>query len=88
MKSSNLLANFLKSSQLLGLRKTRVFNNLLCIYPWFRHNLILYHSVFNCHHSQRHLSLLFQISGGASDDFAKAKALIPYAVTLELPPDK
>ena len=33
MKSSNLLANFLKSSWLLGLSKTRVFNNLLCIYP-------------------------------------------------------
>ena len=33
MKFSNLLANFLKSSQLLGLLKTRVFNNLLCIYP-------------------------------------------------------
>merc|ERR1712141_766794 len=26
-------------------------------------------------------------AGGASDDFAKAKAYIPYAVTLELPPD-
>ena len=28
------------------------------------------------------------ITGGASDDFAKARAMVPYAVTVELPPDK
>jgi len=27
-------------------------------------------------------------AGGASDDFAKAQAFIPYSVTVELPPDK
>jgi len=30
----------------------------------------------------------FYPAGGASDDFAKARARVPYAVTLELPPDK
>ena len=32
-------------------------------------------------------SLIFS-PGGASDDFAKARAHIPYAVTIELPGDK
>ena len=30
----------------------------------------------------------YAIAGGASDDFAKARGGVPYAVTLELPPDK
>ena len=32
--------------------------------------------------------MYYAIVGGASDDFAKASAGVPYAVTLELPPDK
>ena len=30
----------------------------------------------------------YAIAGGASDDFAKARAGVPYAVTVELPTDK
>ena len=33
-----------------------------------------------------HFFPYFFIKGGASDDFAKAKAHVPFAVTLELPP--
>ena len=46
--------------------------------PWIKHALsdIFFYLSFSH----------FFKKGGASDDFAKAKAHIPFAVTLELPP--